>query len=190
MISCCLKSQGSNKSIISFNKPFKRLMSPELLSWANDTLLMKPELDRLSVTFSLSDSVAWPCSTVETVCQKQLFCPERTTDKHTKSYVWLSLRRGWAFSYIVPGESSPVTVATKWNRCFPTCMCELIGFCNILPSPWPLWRPCSLSVQQARIYSTFIWTTMPGQKVIATDFWPVSVNSVAHSAITVHSVQW
>lgn len=59
-------------------------------------------------------------------------------------------------------ESSPVSAA--WNRCFPICMCELIDFCNILPLPWPIWRPCPLSDQQACIYSTFICTTLTWQK--------------------------
>lgn len=147
-----LESQGSNKCVTSFSKPFKRLMSPEPLSWANDALLSKPELERPSVTFSLSDSVAWPCSTLQNVCQKQLFCPERNREKqretHTDFYENVCL--GWKCSKAFFPHS------TRWklcchcshymNKCFPTCTCELIGFCNIPPSPWPSWRPRALSL--------------------------------------------
>lgn len=144
-----LESQGSNKCVTSFSKPFKRLMSPEPLSWANDALLSKPELERPSVTFSLSDSVAWPCSTLQNVCQKQLFCPERNREKHTQSFMRMCV---WAGSAVRPFFPHPA----RWklschcshymNTCFPTCTCELIGFCNIAPSPWPSWRPRALSL--------------------------------------------
>lgn len=70
----CLKSRGFNKSITSFSKLFKRLMSAELLFWANDELLWKPELDSTSVTFRLnvlSDSWLWPWSTAQNVVWKK-----------------------------------------------------------------------------------------------------------------------
>ena len=124
---------------------------------------------------SLSGSVSrWLCCLPKNVFS----CPQRTNTQG--DHVRLSWRCGRAFLCIVAGESSPVTAAAKWNGCFPTCTRELIGFCNTLPSPWPLGRPHSSSVQWAGIYSTLIRTTMPGQKVIATDFWPVSVNSAGH----------
>lgn len=66
-------------------------------------------------------------------------------------------------------------------------MCELIGFCNTLPSPWPLWRSHSLTVQQSQDLLQFHLQ----QKVIATDFWPASVNSTESSAVpSSQAVTW
>lgn len=86
----CLEPQGSNKSIISFSKPFKRLMSAELLSWANDALLSKPELDRPSVTFWLSVSVTLlPGLVPQKHLPKTAFlCWQEQRDTHTE-FMWM-----------------------------------------------------------------------------------------------------
>ncbi len=119
---------------------------------------------------------------------------EKQRETHTVYVnVCLSWRCSRAFLYIVPGESSLITAATIWSRCFPMRICWYVRVNWLLQhsalTPTLTKTLLSLSVQQARIFSTFICTTLSGQKVIATGFWPVSVNSVGHGAITVSSVE-
>lgn len=123
-----LKSQGSSNCIITFSKPFKRLMPAELLSQANDTLLSKPALNRPK---SLSNSVSQLLFSLAmfhgTKCLLDTaFSVLKWTERHTH-WVYAKVRFGLQ-------RSKPCF----WNRYLLTCMCELVGFCNIQLLPWPM----------------------------------------------------
>lgn len=54
-------------------------------------------------------------------------------------------------------EASPVTTDTVRSVCSATCLPELIGFCNILPSAWPTKTPlCLGSAGQNLLQSSFV----------------------------------
>lgn len=102
------------------------------------------DLQSLSVSVTLSPGLV-PCSKMSA---KNSFSVLRGTERNTQFYENVCL--GWKCSKAFFLNS------TRWklschcshymNKCFPTCTCELIGFCNIPPSPWPSWRPRALSL--------------------------------------------
>lgn len=62
---------------------------------------------------------------------------------------------------------------TACNTCLPTCMFELIGFCNIRPSPWPMKTLLSLgSAGQDLLHFSFAPPCLGKQQLPLTfDLW-------------------
>lgn len=111
------------------------------------------------------------------ICQKQLFCADRNREIHTLSLCECVIKACSAvrpfLSFLFFTLYHVKALLTACNTCLPTCMFELIGFCNIRPSPWPMKTLLSLgSAGQDLLHFSFAPPCLGKQQLPLTfDLW-------------------
>lgn len=154
-------------------------MSPELLLLSNLCIAVEASVRH---TFShFKARRLWPRSTGENVCQNQLVCPQRTRDKH-KDFLcdWAGgVVQGPFYTLYQVNVLLPVPPLNEIDYFLFLCVSQLV-FATLCHHPDP-YEDHALSHSSARQGSLHFYLQL---KVIATDFWPVGVNSMGHSAIT------